>query len=428
MTSKPKSPGLNRTVASSNQVLRHLAEDVVRGKAVLSLDVVAEMTPEDTQLLFHELRVHQIELEMQNEELRQAQAALDNEKTRYFELYDLAPVGYCTVNEMGLVLQANLTAASLLGVTRSTLVRHLFTTFVFRDDQDIYYLLSRKLFKPGAQASACDLRMLKNDGTPFWIHLAVTTAQEQDGAPVLRIVLNDVTERKQLEDSLREQTRQLQAVSRRVLEVQEAERRRVAMELHDELGQSLTAIKINLQAQDRFKELAPGELNAENIHLVEAALQQVRHLAQALRPSILDDLGLLPALRSMVEQTTARSGVAVQFYVAAPPSRLAPEVETACFRIVQEALTNIMRHAHAQQVEIDLHLDGDALVLSVHDDGCGFDLAAMQKRAQAGGSIGVLGMQERATLIGGQLELQSTPGHGSTVRLRCPLRLRGEAA
>jgi signal transduction histidine kinase len=134
----------------------------------------------------------------------------------------------------------------------------------------------------------------------------------------------------------------------------------------------------------------------------------------------------LPALRWIAEQTAARSGFTVQFHTAIPEARLAPEIETACFRIVQEALTNIARHAQAQHVEIDLHRTGDALVLCVQDDGCGFDLAAMRGRALAGGSIGVLGMQERAELIGGQLNIESTPGQGSTVRLTCPLRRRGE--
>ena len=112
------------------------------------------------------------------------------------------------------------------------------------------------------------------------------------------------------------------------------------------------------------------------------------------------------------------------FHPAIGNMRLAPEIETACFRITQEALTNISRHADARHVEIDLQQDGNTLVLSLHDDGSGFDLPGMRARALAGGSIGVLGMQERAQLIDGQLDIESSSGHGSTVRLRCPLRLR----
>jgi signal transduction histidine kinase len=226
----------------------------------------------------------------------------------------------------------------------------------------------------------------------------------------------------QAEARLRTSTRQLKALSQRVLEVQEQERRRVAMELHDELGQSLTAIKINLQLGERFKDRAPPELYAENLRIVEEALKQVRHLATGLRPAVLDDLGLAPALKWMAEQSASRSGFEVVFHHERTQGRLAPEIETACFRIVQEALTNISRHAQAHRVDIRLQRDGADLLLYVQDDGLGFDLAAMQERAMAGGSLGVLGMQERATLLGGQLSVVSALGQGCTVQLRAPWR------
>ncbi|MDD4944827.1 MAG: response regulator [Rhodoferax sp.] len=232
----------------------------------------------------------------------------------------------------------------------------------------------------------------------------------------------------QAEARLRTSTRQLKALSQRVLEVQEQERRRVAIELHDELGQSLTAIKINLQLGERYKDRAPPELYAENLRIVEEALKQVRHLATGLRPSMLDDLGLAPALKWMAEQSANRSEFEVTFHHERTQVRLAPEIETACFRIVQEALTNISRHAQARHVDIALRRDGADLLLSVHDDGQGFDLAAMQERASAGGSLGVLGMQERAILLGGTLSISAAPGQGCTVQLRAPWRNLPEAA
>jgi signal transduction histidine kinase len=218
-------------------------------------------------------------------------------------------------------------------------------------------------------------------------------------------------------------THQLKALSRRVLEAQEIERRRVAVELHDELGQSLTAIKINLQLSERFKDKPLEQLNAENIRIIEDALQQVRRLATTLRPSMLDDLGLAPALKWIAEQTATRCGFAVTFHSERTQQRLSPDIETACFRIVQEALTNIARYAQPQRVDITLVRDQSTLVLRVQDDGVGFNLEAMHARATAGGSLGVLGMQERATLIGGRLDIDSVPGQGSTVQLTCPWRM-----
>ncbi|MBC7681520.1 MAG: PAS domain S-box protein [Ferruginibacter sp.] len=263
----------------------------------------------------------------------------------------------------------------------------------------------------------------RKDGTVFWNDLSISPVRNAQGVTTHFIgITRDVTTRKTTELALRESARQLQATSQRVLEAQETERRRVAHELHDELGQALTAIKINLQVSERFQGQSPKELNAENIRIVEGAMQHVRSLALALRPSMLDDLGLLPALRWLADQTASRSGFTVQVHHAIPPDRLPPSVETACFRIVQEALTNVARHSHASTVEIDLFGDGDALVLSVYDNGCGFNVEEMRARGLAGGSMGMLGMQERAALIGGHLEIQSNSGQGSTLRLRCPLR------
>lgn len=227
----------------------------------------------------------------------------------------------------------------------------------------------------------------------------------------------------QAETKLRLSMEQLQSLSRRVLEVQESERRRVAIELHDELGQSLTAIKINLQAYELFKKQTPAELNTENIRIVEDALQQVRRISLALRPSMLDDLGLGPALQWLAEQTASRCGIAIHVEREGRLARLAPDIETACFRIVQEALTNISRHAIARHVEISMQRESGFFILCINDDGIGFDVNTMQKRAAQGQSIGVLGMQERAMLIGGQLELKSSPGQGCSIRLQCPLRI-----
>ena len=255
---------------------------------------------------------------------------------------------------------------------------------------------------------------------PFGYILKPFTGRE------LHITLAMALYKHQAESRMRNSARQLKALSRHVLEVQELERRRVAMELHDELGQSLTAIKINLQLGAQLKGQVLADLNQECIHIVEDALLQVRRLATTLRPSMLDDLGLAPALNWIAEQSAGRGGFAVNFHHVRAQARLAPDIETACFRIVQEALTNITRHAQASRVEINLRREDEAVVLSVQDDGIGFDIESMRQRAMLGGSLGVLGMQERASLIGGQLSIQSVPGKGSTVQLTCPWRSHAE--
>lgn len=420
MTGKPEPAG----PPDAGPTLRQLAEAALQDPSVPKPAPLTDLSTADTQRMLHELGVHQVELEMQNEELRRIQVELSTARARYFDLYHLAPVGYCTLCEDGHIRQANLAAASMLGLSVGTLRNKLLTSFIFREDQDLYYL-KRRQSGPGGPSRSCELRMVKSDGALLWVQLSITAAEDVDGAPELRVVMDDVTDHKQVEADLRESVQQARRLSRRVLEAQETERRRVAMELHDELGQALTAIKINLQVGERFRHQSPGELNTENIRIVDAALLQMRRLAYGLRPSMLDDLGLASALRWMAEQTAQRSGLEILFEPDLSAVRLAPEIEIAVFRIAQEALTNIVRHAQAHHVQMALQREEDALVLSVQDDGCGFDLLAMRARATAGGSLGVLGMEERAMLIGAELRIESAVGQGSRLSLRCPLYVPG---
>jgi PAS domain S-box-containing protein len=159
------------------------------------------LPPEETRQLLHELHVHEIELEMQNEELRRAQAELEASRARYFDLYDLAPVGYFTLSEKGLILEANLTAATLFGMARGDLVDQPLSRFVFPEDQDIYYLHRRQLFETGTP-QVCEVRMLRADKAQFWARLQATAASDADGAPICRAVVNDITERKRAEQAL----------------------------------------------------------------------------------------------------------------------------------------------------------------------------------------------------------------------------------
>ena len=181
--------------------LRRQAEEIVREKGILSQENRGNLSPQETRQTLHELYVHQIELEMQNEELRRAQVELDNARERYFDLYDLAPVGYCTLSEKGLILEANLTAATLLGVARGALIKQPLTRFILPDDQDIYYHLRKQLFETCAP-QACELRMVKKDGAQFWAHLEATAAKDEDSATMCRVVLSDNPERKRGEERL----------------------------------------------------------------------------------------------------------------------------------------------------------------------------------------------------------------------------------
>ena len=205
MTSPDQPPAaapLRLTLSAAAEVLRLRAELVFGEKSGLPPDMVTEMTPEDTHRLFHELRVHQIELEMQNEHLRQSHAALDAAVAQYADLYDQAPVGYITVGANGLILKANHLAAALLGLSRSRLLNQPLSSFVHRDEQDRYYLL-RKQVVAAREPLAMELSLIKSDGHAFWASLTVTAAQGAQGEPELRIVLIDMTERKAAEEKIK---------------------------------------------------------------------------------------------------------------------------------------------------------------------------------------------------------------------------------
>lgn len=181
--------------------LRRGAEEVARVRAAESPQAADAMSPDQIRQTLHELRVHQIELEMQNEELRRAQEALDAARARYFDLYDLAPVGYATISKEGLILEVNFTAAMLLGVDRSALVRQPLSRFVLKADQDVYYGLRKELHETGAPQS-CELRMLKGDGAPFWAHLQASANQDVEAGPVYRVVVSDITELRRVQEAL----------------------------------------------------------------------------------------------------------------------------------------------------------------------------------------------------------------------------------
>jgi signal transduction histidine kinase/DNA-binding NarL/FixJ family response regulator len=213
-----------------------------------------------------------------------------------------------------------------------------------------------------------------------------------------------------------------QILSQQLMEAQEAERRHLARELHDEIGQALTAVKINLQAVQRATgETGPLPRLEESVAIVDRALQQVRNLSLDLRPSLLDDLGLVAALRWYLDRQAQRAGLAAEFVADPPGIRASTGLETACFRVAQEALTNVVRHAHAKQVRVEVHLRGAELQLLVQDDGTGFDVVAARRRAAGGGSLGLLGMQERVLLIRGRIEIRSTPGQGTEILVRLPM-------
>ena len=271
------------------------------------------------------------------------------------------------------------------------------------------------------------------EGKPIGI-VGVTSTRApftEDDLHLLQVVADRVApaiERGRLVETVRDGREQLKALSRRLLTAQEEERRRLAVELHDELGQVLTAVKINLASLERQAVAAPAAAQLRDaIASVDGAMERVRDLALDLRPSVLDDLGLPAAVRWYADRFARSTRVKVHLSIEAVP-HLPPELETACFRVAQEALTNVARHAQATNVWVDLRLVAEALDLTIHDDGIGFDAPAARERAIGGASLGLLGMQQRVSLLGGEYALKARPGGGTEVHARFRLGETGRVS
>lgn len=248
--------------------LRRLAEEIARGKAAQLLEVPEALSPEETRKMLHELRVHQIELEMQNDELRRTQMELEAARSRYFDLYDLAPVGYVTLREKGLILETNLAAARLLGVARETMVRQPITRFILKEDQDIYYLHHKKLFETGAPQE-CELRMVKKDGTAFWAHLKTSAAQDADDALEYRVVMSDITERKNLSEALQKAHNEME----RRVEERTSELRTANARLGKEIEKHRQSEESLRQALSEIK-ILKDQLEIENIYFRQESKMQ----------------------------------------------------------------------------------------------------------------------------------------------------------
>lgn len=242
----------------------------------------------------------------------------------------------------------------------------------------------------------------------------------------LTLTFDQMAQALEQRDHERERAAQeLQVLSYRLVEVQETERRQIARELHDEIGQSLMVAEMNLQAALRSPNgVAKQRRLEESIHAVERVVEQVHDLSLNLRPSILDDLGLEPALRWYTNRQASLMGLRADFTAATLENRLDLVIETECFRVAQEALTNVVRHSKARAVAVDLSKRNGHLHLRVCDDGVGFDAAALRREAVEGASLGLLSMEERASLAGGGLELKTAPGQGTEVHAWFPLKFQ----
>lgn len=535
---------------SSGQSLRRRAETIFREFSKKKPKALQNLTVDEVRHALHELSVQQIELELQTEELNRSKEALINSRARYFDLYNQAPVGYFTLNEIGQITDANLTVAALLGIEQDVLIGKPISRFMVEEDSDSYYLQRKQLLK-NSEPDVCELRMVMNNGSHFWARLATSAVHIRDSTPVFRVtisditevknanealrmsekdfrsifenantgmvaadktgnmryfneaframlgyesetlcgmhftefsfgddipgemllfgeilnkkrdryrlekrfvtcdgrilwvdlyvssqrdddgkivgfigVVSDITERKEFALALAESRQKLRTLASHQEQLLELERKHIAREVHDELGQLLTALKMDVSlVRLRFSDNAALMEKTEDMRvLVERTIGVVRQVASNLRPAALD-FGLVPALEWLSEDFS-RHWLATNCQLETDGLEivLSDTQSTAVFRVVQESLTNVARHAQASEVVISLQADHCLLKVVVADNGRGFDMSAIGKSS----GFGLFGMRERMLALDGTLNIVSAPDLGTTVTIELPLS-KGEA-
>lgn len=312
------------------------------------------------------------------------------------------------------VLHCNRCFARFLGARLQSVIGSSMQDLVWPDDR----ARLKALLRLAAQRSCRgEIRLQSRKGPPLPVHLSLNPLR-QDGTRFVCLLASDLSETKRAEQELRASSERLRSLAARLLTVREEEQARISRAVHDELGQSLTAVKLDLAWLAKRLPRESGEM-LEKIRstrqLAEGLIQDVRRISTELRPSILD-LGLVAALEWQVQEFQARTGIHCNLRLLTREA-FAPDVSTALFRVLQESLTNVARHAKATRAEVVLQKRRDQLVLWIHDNGRGFD----QADPSLSKSLGLLGMRERAAILGGQVKISSAPGKGTTVTAWIPL-------
>jgi PAS domain S-box-containing protein len=417
-----------------------------------------------TQQMLHQLQIHQTELEMRNAELHKARDELEAALENYADLYDFAPLGYFSLDESGVIMESNLTGASMLGIERSRLLNRRLQSLVSPASRPGFLAFLERVFA-GSRAEECEARLRKAGGGTFWAGFRATSTISLKGMRKwCRVVFGDISARKQAEETqirletmtdanrelnreiarrktveqalqkseqhqirLLKQSRRMQAqlrhLSHQILHAQEEERKRISRELHDEIAQALVGVNVHLEGLTRQAAGKRGVLLQRILRtqrVVRKTMDVVHLFARQLRPAVLDDLGLIPALHAFLNEFTKRTGVRASLTVFAAVEQLNMDKRTVLYRVAHEALNNVARHAQASRVEVTIEKLLDSVSMTIKDNGKSFDVESAL-HANRGRRLGLLGMRERVEMVGGHLDVQSAQGQGTTIIAQIPL-------
>lgn len=400
--------------------LREKAEQLNRRSHALP-----KVTPQNVESLVQELRVHQVELELQCQELHRLQAEAEESRNRYRELYESIPIGYATIAVTGEIHDVNPAGASLLGLDPMQEMKNLYACFA-NGDGDAALLFFRRVLNNDDTAGSCDLRMGKPDGGMFLAAVQAAPVKNGEGKRErLRIAFKDITRRKQVEESLRQHQLELEAnrielqeLMAKLFTAQEEERRRIACDLHDDHCQRITALILEASAMEKLvrsvmPSVAPRMSSLKN--KLGDILDDFRHLTHELHPRHLDTVSLACSMRTYIKEFRDYTSLDVDFKEGAVPAHLPMPITICLYRLLQESLGNIRKHANAKHVDVWLSSGQREIELRVSDDGSGFNAGDSKK------GLGLTSMQERVRPLRGHVAIDSSPGRGTVIAVKIPM-------
>ncbi len=438
-------PGKSEPSAGSRQTLRQKAEAIAQTKS-RSKEDLSTLSIDEIRQIIHELSVHQVELEMQNEELNRVQQELEDARSRYFDLYDLAPVGYCTLSDRGLMLETNLAAAALLGTARGALYGNPVTKFILNDDQDLYYLLRRKLLETGLP-QATDLRMMKKDGTVFWAHLEAVIAHDLSGTPFCRVVLNDITDRKNSEHELLKAKEAAEKANLAKSQFLANMSHEIRTPLNGVMG-TLQVLEMTDPTEEQKKYIAVSKISSEALLAVlndildyskiEAGRMELEKIAFSLKKVVEDASGLF-------QLAAAEKDLVMETFIDGNAPRILIGDSFRLRQILSNLIGNAVKYTSEGRIDVIVEkiksLENHEVLLkfTVMDSGIGIpedqtgilfnsftQVDNSNTREFGGTGLGLAISKNLVELMSGNIWVESKVGEGSRFCFTCILESAGE--
>jgi PAS domain S-box-containing protein len=352
-------------------------------------------------------------------ERKKAEITLRQSEERYRNILENIEEGYDEVDLKGNITFFNKSFYKLLGYTKEELQGMNYRRYFVQENAQKAFKAYNEVFRTGKPIKSVEWEMIRKDGTKRNITVSISLIKDASDQPTgFRSIGRDETDRRKIEEALKKSEKNLRLLSNRLMNAQERERKRLAYELHDELGQSLVGLKFQLSELQRKSTGIPNGFPQEIAHAlntITGMAENIRRISQELRPSVLEHLGLSEALQWLAEDFNRRFRIKINNIVGKIKMKFSKQQEIIIFRIFQEALTNIKKHAEAAQVTMAMTEDEKNTIFSIQDNGKGFDLTEVWEGAPQRTGLGLITMRERAAMGGGTIEIKSEPGEGTLI-------------